>query len=81
MWAALGKFLLGLVSNLLTLWLAKNAGKAEERAESAEKTLETIDRVNRPVTDDERERLWDENRAKYGRGVRDNTGAGLGKPD
>lgn len=63
MWRALGKFLLGLVSNLLTVWLAKNAGKAEQRADQAEAVLDEAARANAPITDSDRERV----REKYRR--------------
>lgn len=35
-----------------------DAGKAEASNENAQKTLDTIDAVRQPITDDDRERVW-----------------------
>ena len=69
---------LGPILKLLS-WLGQaifawKAGKDDERADTAEKTVETIDRVTAPVSDDERERLWSRNVAKFGGRVRDDPG-------
>lgn len=56
--------------SFLALYLfGRRAGKDAVKAKAAEKTIETINAVNRPVASDERERLWAENSAKFG--VRD----------
>lgn len=47
----------------IMLWRAKKAGKDQVRAEAAEKTLETISKVNSPLSDPELERV----RQKYRR--------------
>ncbi len=59
--------LLTWIGQALLIW---KAGKDDERADNAEKTIETIDRVAAPVSDDERERLWAQNVAKFGGRVR-----------
>lgn len=74
MWAGIAKAVLGFFANLLTLWLVRQGGRDDERADNAEKTLETVERVTAPVSDDERERLWAQNVAKFGRRVRDDSG-------
>lgn len=57
------KLVLGILGKLLPLLMAWKAGKDDERADTAEKTVETIDRVTAPVSDDERERV----RSRYRR--------------
>lgn len=69
---------LGPLLKLLT-WLGQTlfawkAGKDNERANNAEQTIETVERVTAPISDDERERLWSQNVAKFGRGVRGDPG-------
>lgn len=67
--------LLKLLSWLGQALFAWKAGRDNVRADTAEKTVETIDRVAAPVSDDERERLWSQNAAKFGGRVRDDPGA------
>lgn len=43
-----------------------DAGKAEASNENAQKTLDTIEAVRAPITDDDRERVWARLQAKYG---------------
>lgn len=66
-------------------WLAARrlveSGRNKEKLKVLEKNAEVIDRVNRPVTDDERERLWRDNVLKFRRDMQRDTGAGLDKPD
>jgi len=58
---ALGE-LLGLLKDRQLI----DAGKAEASNENAQKTLDTIEAVRSPITDDERERVWARLQAKYG---------------
>jgi hypothetical protein len=62
--------LLKLITWLGQTLFAWKAGKDDERADNAEKTIEVIERVTAPVGNDERERLWAENAAKFGGRVR-----------
>lgn len=57
------------------------SGRDKEKVKVLEKNAEIVDRVNRPVADDEREQLWRDNVLKFKRGVQRDTGAGLDKPD
>ena len=66
--------LLKLLSWLGQALFAWKAGRDNVRADTAEKAVETIDRVTAPVTDDGRERLWSQNVAKFGGRVRDDPG-------
>lgn len=63
MWAALGKLILGVLSHVLTLWLARKSGKDAQRADQAEATIDEAARANAPITDADRERV----REKYRR--------------
>jgi len=68
------KVVLSLLANLLGFLKDRQlieAGKAEAKNEQSEATLEAVTAVRAPISDDERERLWRENAAKYG--VRDDS--------
>ena len=63
------KIVLSLLANLLGFLKDRQlieAGKAEAKNEQNEATLEAVTAVRAPISDDERERLWRENAAKYG---------------
>lgn len=63
------KVVLSLLANLLGFLKDRQlieAGKAEAKNEQSEATLEAVTAVRAPISDDERERLWRENAAKYG---------------
>lgn len=63
------KIILSLLANLLGFLKDRQlieAGKAEAKNEQNEATLEAVTVVRAPISDDERERLWRENAAKYG---------------
>lgn len=63
------KIILSLLANLLGFLKDRQlieAGKAEAKNEQNEATLEAVTAVRAPISDDERERLWRENAAKYG---------------
>ena len=63
------KIVLSLLANLLGFMKDRQlieAGKAEAKNEQNEATLEAVTAVRAPISDDERERLWRENAAKYG---------------
>ena len=63
------KIVLSLLANLLGFLKDRQlikAGKEEAKNEQNEATLEAVTAVRAPISDDERERLWRENAAKYG---------------
>lgn len=63
------KIILSLLANLFGFLKDRQlieAGKAEAKNEQNEATLEAVTAVRAPISDDERERLWRENAAKYG---------------
>lgn len=62
--------LLKLLSWLGQALFAWKAGKDDERADTAKKTVEHIRDVTAPVSNDERERMWNENVAKFNRPLR-----------
>ena len=43
-----------------------NAGRSEQANENAQATLDTIAKVDVPITDADRKRVWDRLQAKYG---------------
>ena len=43
-----------------------NAGRSEQSNENAQATLDTIAKVDVPITDADRKRVWDRLQAKYG---------------
>lgn len=63
--------LLKLLSWLGQALFAWKAGRDNVRADTAEKTVETIDRVTAPISNAERDELWARNSAKYGPVQRD----------
>lgn len=70
MTAIIGLGITGLAFLALYLF-GRRAGKDAVKAKVAEKTIETVNAVTRPIAVDERERLWAENAAKFG--VRDDS--------
>jgi len=62
--------LLKLLSWLGQALFAWKAGRDNVRADTAEKTVEHIRDVTAPVSNDERERMWAENVAKFKRPLR-----------
>jgi hypothetical protein len=70
MTAIIGLGVAGLAFLALFLF-GRKAGKDAVKAKTSEKTIETINAVNRPIAADERERLWAENAARFG--VRDDS--------
>ena len=74
-WATIANFFVNILTKIGLAFLIRKGGRDDERADTAEKTVETIERVTAPVSIDERERLWSENAAKFGGGVRRDPGS------
>ena len=64
-WATVANFFVNILTKIGLVFLIRKGAKDDVRADTAEKTVETLERVAAPVSNDERERLWNENAAKF----------------